>query len=477
MTYGKALSTLILVLTISFVQADDFMTQRFDINDSGKRINHQPSYIVINEQVDRNADGKYYDRLFSFASYSNDQPANFHIKILDSSTSKVLLDQSSPQFDLVFEDPETGLLALVSPMAIYSYQIWIIDNHGDIVYRREIPISLFEEFEEIQNESFEKFTGRTGAIEETSLKSSSKNSSLTNEAPSEEEDQDKVYIKIACGVSENWMTKLNSINVDRYGRVTSLTYSKLGKVQHLNLALYETFLLEKISQLKARVETNYPQECQSNENKNSKDSDFGYSRWCESESGSGFAEFWEYHFEENTTLNSSSFKLIRFENIYRSRYGRIENGSNEGIWYVANLDEESLFFCHYKDGLLEGNCEEHYEDDSFITKFQAGVAHGFQTEAWGDEIIYRCNYYSGYRNGSCAYFDNGKTAEECIYDGKNQKGVCTEYHEKTGSMLSVCEKYKDMFHGQCTYYDETGLQTKSSYFQYDEEVWSQKELN
>jgi hypothetical protein len=44
-------------------------------------------------------------------------------------------------------------------------------------------------------------------------------------------------------------------------------------------------------------------------------------------------------------------------------------------------------------------------------------------------------------------------------------------------MLSVCEKYKDMFHGQCTYYDETGLQTKSSYFQYDEEVWSQKELN
>jgi hypothetical protein len=298
MTYGKALSTLILVLTISFVQADDFMTQRFDINDSGKRINHQPSYIVINEQVDRNADGKYYDRLFSFASYSNEQPANFHLKILDSSTSKVLLDQSSPQFDLVFEDPETGLLALVSPMAIYSYLIWIIDNHGDIVYRREIPISLFEEFEEFQNESFEKFTGRTGAIEETLLKSSSKNSSLTNEAPSEEEDQEKVYIKIACGVSENWMTKLNSINVDRYGRVTSLSYSKLDKVQHLNLAQYETFLVEKISQLKASVETNYPQECQSNENKNSKDSDFGYSRWCESESGSGFAEFWEYHFEK-----------------------------------------------------------------------------------------------------------------------------------------------------------------------------------
>ena len=170
-------------------------------------------------------------------------------------------------------------------------------------------------------------------------------------------------------------------------------------------------------------------------------------------------------------MSNSSF--LTDGSVNRTAYGWVEDNERVGVWVRLVEELDGLDTCEYKEGLLDGNCISFTEDDRYITPFLDGLTHGVEKEYYEKELISSCEYYQGYRNGTCSIFEQGAIEEECTYYGESQIGVCTERFLHTDIISRQCEMLGDKHHGQCSFFNEDGTLRETALFEFDEEVWSQ----
>ncbi|WP_196141001.1 hypothetical protein [Aliikangiella sp. G2MR2-5] len=478
MKLGYVLFLFCSICLLSGLEASEWEQQHFstDLN-TGERVNYQSNYTIFNSEIRRNAAGKYFDSLFSFYKSPSLTDFSFRLTIL-SSQNKVLFAGDAPEFDLAFEDPKTGYLLLVSTSSLTELHLWILDQNGNLILRRRAPYLQVEAFQEIQDSQLTGYiSGRAGFLGEPEKE---RNSNDTANVEEEVEVEEKIIV-LGCGKIPVWMDSVVGLSVDNYGRVSGIHYLLDEGVKFFDLYEFDLFRGKKMSTIVDKVEIEFPLGCRPNEEAGSQFIGFRYSRWCESENGSAFVELWEYDLSEETipenekVLKNTEFDLLQVDDIYRSSYGIVKLHQKEGMWLLANLEENSLSQCSYHNGKLNGDCEQFVDEDYHVAPFRTGVIHGVEKEFWNSELYSSCEYHSGYRSGSCIYFDQAEVEEECTYYGESRRGTCTQYNTSTGKVTDICEMLDRFYHGACTFFDESGTVKRVIYYQFDEEVWSREE--
>ena len=117
--------------------------------------------------------------------------------------------------------------------------------------------------------------------------------------------------------------------------------------------------------------------------------------------------------------------------------GNLVDGERDGLWITKNK-ESVLSRCHYKEGLLDGNCTKY---DSSGLPTSVGV------------------FLKGQQHGNWQYFEKGILKSEGPYSADEKQGIWSFYNQngklefrrefRNGAEVGLVEKY--YFNGQIEY--------------------------
>ena len=157
---------------------------------------------------------------------------------------------------------------------------------------------------------------------------------------------------------------------------------------------------------------------------------------------------------EQFGANKATFRK-NFSNHIVENNNKITNGI-----YEYFLNENMVFECEFKDGLIDGECIEYSQDGTKLSE-------GFYTRGKKDSLfkMYNCfgiliaeiNYKDGDKDGRCVlYHSNGNIKSETFYTKNKKHGSYLEYYEN-GSYKLCCNYVFDNIEGHLTEWYEADL--------------------
>ncbi|WMS86814.1 hypothetical protein [Pleionea litopenaei] len=387
--------------------------------------------------------GRYLDFKYSDQSFG-DKPATIpsdFILILRNNENQQEVQLAAPNLNESFVSEDGRFVVLYDQLKSFETAIWVFDQ-GRLVFN--------------------------------GLKDHSK-SDISMSTPvkldeAETNQEEKVFIKLSCGFP-GWIDSVEKILVDENNNSYGFIYTRGDEAKIFEFSEFSR--LESYTRQQSEYylnDSSYPF-CANNLQLKTRIWGIEYSRWCADLAGRKQGPFEKWTLNKNLESHSaiSEDTLLASKRFLKVLDGQYKDDTRIGIWTSNNYHNESSGYCEFKDGHLNGYCQEADKEYRIEIPMLNGFVDGTY-EFWENNLLTEsCRYIHGEKNGRCIEYSESKITRDCLFRGVEGKGECTEY-TNDGFIDNICEYKGYLLHGRCTFFDRNLSIKSTQQYELDEYI-------